>query len=161
MIVFVEGADGSGKSTLVGELSKNYPIIYVSRKSQNDWTQIWIELQKAAVSHVIVADRCFISDYVYRLNDGEKGDYNIYSVLALLKCACVIYCKTDTQFDDAMERGEDNITQRSVADDISNLYDVVMRILKKEGVNVMNYNWKEQNVDDVLNFIKLMKGDEL
>ena len=66
----------------------------------------------------------------------------------------IVYCKTDTQYEDSISRGEDNITNKDDANDIRNLYDVMMRIFVKENVPLTVYNWKEQNVFNVLDFIK-------
>lgn len=154
MIVFVEGADGSGKTTLVNQLRGIYPVFTVPRDYQVDVPYIWAEIYEAAQGTVFVTDRCFISDYIYRLHDLLDGTYNLKGVLSLIKDNVFIYCKTDTQHDDAIARGEDNIVNRDDADDLRKLYDVFMRILKKEKVRVMEYDWKTQNVHDVLDFIE-------
>lgn len=158
MIVFVEGADGSGKSTLVSQLKYHYPTLTITRESQSKYKSIWSGFNYASSGKVFVADRCFISDYVYRLHDLAKGDYNMMEMLRLLKGNAVIYCKTDTQFEDSLLRGEDNITNKDDAEDIRNLYDVMMRILLKEGIPVMCYDWKTQSLSSALSFIKELEG---
>ena len=75
-------------------------------------------------------------------------------LLTYLVPNAIVYCKTDTQYEDSISRGEDNITNKDDANDIRNLYDVMMRIFVKENVPLTVYNWKEQNVFNVLDFIK-------
>lgn len=156
MIVFVEGADGAGKTTLVKQLGKYYPTITVPRSADN--LDLWVNLDVYTMNYHLVTDRSPISDYAYRLMDGEEGKYSMSQLLNLLKGNKVIYCRTPTQWEDAMARGEDNITDPSNAAIIDATYEFLMKLLNKEGVEIIEYNWKKDSLDELLAKIKTRRA---
>lgn len=158
MLIFVEGPDGSGKTTLCKELIKAGAadvLITVPRgtKNQNDF----YGLIKHS-DHRIIFDRCFISDVVYRLWDNCKpDDMTLEDMLYVLhhnNCR-MIFCDTDTAFDDAQSRGESFITNRKNHDIISNNYKTLQMMLRKfTKVPIMVYDRKFSDVSDVIKFIE-------
>lgn len=158
MLIFVEGPDGSGKTTLCKELIKAGGadiLITVPRgtKNQNEFYQLMRHSE-----HRIVFDRCFISDVAYRLWDNCKpDDMTLEDMLYTLRGSNsrVIFCDTDTAFDDAQSRGESFITNRKNHDIISNNYKTLQMMLRKfTKVPVMMYDRKFSDVSDVIKFIE-------
>lgn len=158
MLIFVEGPDGSGKTTLCKELIDSGAadiLIKVPRgtKNQNEFYD-WIRHCK----HKILFDRCFISDLVYRLWDNCKPDsMSLDDMFLVLRHSDsrIIFCKTDTAFDDAQKRGETFITNRKNHDIISSNYDVIQKLLRKfTNIPVMVYDRKYSDVSDVIKFIE-------
>lgn len=152
MIIFVEGADGSGKSTLVKTLSEQYPIVNITRKAEHINADLFVELMRMHTD--VVCERGPISDYVYRLLDGDPSVYSLSRLLGILKNSVVIYCRTDTQYKDSINRGEDLITDKKEAEKLKNTYDVMMSIFAREGVKLRTYNWKKDKPEDITKFIK-------
>lgn len=158
MLIFIEGPDGSGKTTLCKELFESNGadiLVQVSRgtKNQMDFYS-WI----GPCKHRIVFDRCFISDLAYRLWDnGKPDDMSLDDMLDVLNHSDsrVIFCKTDTAFDDAQKRGESFITNRKNHDIICSNYDVIQKLLRKfTDIPVMVYDRKFSDVSDVIKFIE-------
>ena len=78
-IVIVDGPEGSGKSTLVREFQRAWPgpsyAIHFSKRGSNDPHILYGMLDAAYVlppSHLVVFDRSWLSDMVYRALDGRK-----------------------------------------------------------------------------------------
>ena len=115
MLILVEGADGSGKTTLVNQLSEYFPTMRINR-GNNHLKELYDNL--TCMNEDIVLDRSFITDVVYRLaldDDIGTDGINMFYMDCILRDSIVIYCKTVTQFDDAKSRGEDNITDLKTA----------------------------------------------
>lgn len=153
MLIILEGADGSGKTTLANKLRKNnYTVIKDERHkhSAEDWRQWSIS------KNLYILDRSFISDMVYRCLDGEHGAINIMDIAFCLinGNTKIILCETDTSFEDSMRRGEDNITDKKVSERIKQLYrDMIQMIQNFSTVKVLKYNWKQNQLAEVVSFI--------
>lgn len=156
MIVILEGADGSGKTTLAKTLVNwGYNKLNVPAKEDVDAYSKY--LVYGHDSQIFIADRSFISDLVYRSVDNkEVGTLDFYQIALILTTKIkIIYCKTDTSFNDAITRGEDNITDYYTHKKISDAYDTVISIIYKFArVNVMTYDWSKNKLSDVINFIE-------
>lgn len=155
MLILVEGADGSGKTTLVNQLSEYFPIMRINRG--NDHIKEFYD-NLTCINEDIVLDRCFITDVVYRLalDDGIGTDgINMFYMDCILRDSIVIYCKTVTQFDDAKARGENNITDLKTAQTISKYYDAVMKFINtRTSTHVIKYDWHFDTPEDLVSTIK-------
>lgn len=155
MLILVEGADGSGKTTLVNQLSEYFPVMRINRS--NDHIKEFYD-NLTCMNEDIVLDRCFITDLVYRLalDDGIETDgINMFYMDYILRDSIVIYCKTVTQFDDAKSRGEDNITDLKTAQKISRYYDAVMKFINtRTSTHVIKYDWHFDTPEDLVSTIK-------
>ena len=155
MLILVEGADGSGKTTLVNQLSEYFPVMRINRS--NDHIKEFYD-NLTCMNEDIVLDRCFITDVVYRLalDDGIGTDgINMFYMDCILRDSIVIYCKTVTQFDDAKSRGEDNITDLKTAQKISRYYDAVMKFINtRTSTHVIKYDWHFDTPEDLVSTIK-------
>ena len=159
MLILVEGADGSGKTTLVTQLKqRGYKVISSVDRSLSSQDMRWkfaaLHSCETAMKHCIM-DRSFISELVYRTFDGEKPVISLSAMCNTLKFCKIILCETDTQYEDSIRRGEDNIISREQADKIQELYNFYVNMFEKfDGVPVYRYNWKKNTVADVSSFIK-------
>ena len=155
MLILVEGADGSGKTTLVNQLSEYFPIMRINRS--NDHIKEFYD-NLTCMNEDIVLDRCFITDLVYRLalDDGIGTDgINMFYMDCILRDSIVIYCKTVTQFDDAKARGENNITDLKTSQTISKYYDAVMKFINtRTSTHVIKYDWHFDTPEDLVSTIK-------
>lgn len=157
MIVILEGGDGSGKTTLCRQLQELGAYkVDIKRYTKNAF-YLWSELKSKHGNTLIVTDRSFISDLVYRLQDDVTPDnMNLLQMCITLRSGVkVILCETDTSFEDSMARGEDNITNKEQAEHIKKIYNLVTTMFEKFlDVPVYKYNWKTQSIDDVIDFIR-------
>lgn len=155
MLILVEGADGSGKTTLVNQLNEYFPTLRINRNCDNI-KEFYYSL--ISTNKDIVLDRSFITDMVYRLalDDGIETDgINIFQMDCILRDSIVIYCKTATQYDDAKARGEDNITDLKTAQKISRYYDAVMKFINtRTSTHVIKYDWHFDTVEELVSTIK-------
>ena len=155
MLILVEGADGSGKTTLVNQLGEYFPTMRINR-GNNHLKELYDNL--TCMNEDIVLDRSFITDVVYRLalEDGKETDgVNMFYMEHILRNSVVIYCKTATQFDDAMHRGEDNITNLLTSKIISRHYDAVMKFINtRTSTHVIKYDWHLDTPEDLVSTIK-------
>ncbi len=159
MIVIVEGADGSGKSTLVKHLKElGYPTFSITEKSKPTEYIKWIDTCVENYDKIAICDRAsFISDLVYRIVDGKnRRGMNLSQMSQVMRHeVIIIYCKTDTAFHDAITRGEDNITNKALHQKICDTYDMIMEMFKIFSDSmVYEYNWKTQDFSNIINFIK-------
>lgn len=162
MLIILEGVDGSGKTTLCSQLEGlGATKISIDRGTKNQYGQYFYSRMKyEPTCDFLVTDRSFISDLVYRLEDGkDRDDMTLMEMCSLLKNDTkIILCETETSFEDAMLRGEDNITDKKRSENIKYLYNLVITMFGKfQNIPVYKYNWKKQNIDDVINFIKEVK----
>lgn len=157
MLIIVEGVDGSGKSTLVKHLLNDKMVdelVEVRRDCREiEDRYLCLSMDKKT----FVMDRSFITEIVYRAEDGkETSKFDLFKLITGMYGRCkIIYCKTDGAYLDAMSRGEDNVTDEVRHDNISKIYDVLISTVKKYSrIPAMEYSWKKDNINDVFNFIK-------
>lgn len=155
MLILVEGADGSGKTTLVNQLSADFPTLRINR-SCDHVKEFYDNL--TCMKENIVLDRSFITDVVYRLaldDCIEPDGMSMFCMDCILRDSIVIYCKTVTQFDDAKARGEDNITDLKTAQKISRYYDAAMKFINtRTSTHVIKYDWHLDRPEDLVSTIK-------
>lgn len=157
MIILIEGVDGSGKSTLCKQLKERGYETYTIQSNVEELNE-WIDLIRKYDSGTVIMDRAsFISDLVYRLTDGKarRGMTLLGIATVLSSNVKIIHCQSATAFNDATERGEDNITDRVTHHLIEINYDMVMRMFSLfTDTPIMDYNWKIDDISDVIKFIE-------
>ena len=156
MIVIVEGVDGSGKSTLCKKLvDLGYDQAIITGGATE--FERYENLKNSYKYSVVVMDRSFITDLVYRSIDcKQRRGMNLYEIMQICDDRVkIIHCTSDTSFKDSIERGEDNITTETENLTIKSVYHTIINIFKTfTDVEIMNYDWHINNIDDVINFIK-------
>ena len=157
MIVIIEGVDGSGKSTLVRQLvEEGYRATSIESHREEEYSK-WCKAYKEAQDDVVVTDRSFVTDLVYRMFDGkERRGMDLLGMSLILNSDVkIVFCESGTEFDDSMTRGEDNITRREDNEAIALVYRVVKNLIKSfTDSDVFVYDWHTMSVSDVINFIK-------
>ena len=151
MMIFIDGADGSGKSTLISELSEKYAVVRIPRGVNQKL--YWNKLRMSACVLTLVFDRSPLTEIVYRSVDGKHAEFDIEDCLTWIKGEKIIICDTDTSFSDAHKRGEDNITDEAKHTLIRDRYHCLADILMMSGYDVYFYDWHNQSVDEILDFI--------
>ena len=168
MIVIVEGADGSGKSTLVEQLQKigfeyitaiprNYPFQYEMYKTM--FKAFSFNGDDA------VFDRGFISELVYRCvkNDADSN-ITLEDVGNLLNEyeITVVYCSTENSYNFAKSRGEDYVKTQDEHAELCKTYDVIMKLINNDMycllmVEVHHFKLNKDN-DTYINFASEKEG---
>lgn len=157
MLIILEGGDGSGKTTLCKQLVEAGAVANKIEYGCKDYFNKYNDLINENVYNVV--DRSFITDLVYRLNDNKTRDVADLSGMSIILDALypypiLIHCETETSFEDGMKRGEDNITNKEDAECIKVIYNLICKMIKKfTKTSVLKYNWKVNNVNDVIRFI--------
>lgn len=152
MIIFVEGCDGSGKSTLIKQLSERYPVMRIPRYAET--ASLWKRVLTLGRNETILMDRSPLTELIYRTWENNESKFGYFNVLQWIGKGKLIYCRTNTSFDDAINRGEDLVTRREDAAKLQNLYDTFIQAMKTDGVKILHYNWQENCLDDVIKFIE-------
>lgn len=158
MIVLIEGNEGTGKTTLINELSKQIPFAIV--KYPKEFKDTFNLLETFAVSdRLFVLDRSFVSDIVYRRLDHQKGQMNLEQIGRLCEDRKdrmkIVFCNHDKAFENAMRRGEDNIKVESVHKLLDNEFYSVKNLLRCfTDIETFDYNYDYTSVEDVLKFIR-------
>lgn len=155
MIVLIEGVDGSGKTVLCNTL-KNEGYEQISVKEDESEAYEYFKLSRNT-DRIYISDRSFLSDLVYRIYDGKpRRGMNLYSILHCMANGIkVVFCHTDSSYEDSIKRGEDNITSRNANSAINVIYHMLYRTLKIfTDIPVIDYNWKTDNVSDIIKFIE-------
>ena len=171
MIIYLEGPDGSGKTTLIdsiGDVLEGANVYYdvhgkklVSTYPQdpNRLTerQLFAVLRKMAKSnYVYIIDRCVISDIVYRVFDNYKPVTILHKVIEFLKKynteVFLIYCRNDKAEKYMLERGDDNPIAISKHKEISRVFDLVMsEIAANIKYNYYKYDFtKKRSINELL-----------
>lgn len=164
MIYLVEGPDGAGKTKLINELLSidnklkecdivplNWPYQYTC------YDYLFCKLLNDYDKDIII-DRSFISEMVYRIvQKDRKANITLCQIVDLLKDfpIKIIYCKSDTAFEDAISRGETYITTSEQHKYLTFVYDVIIDLIRQfTNVQVIDYNWKTDNIKKLIKKMK-------
>lgn len=145
MIIYLEGADGSGKTTLAKQIVKYCkdrditavqaePLINTNPSRPNRVTSAEL-MDKLSIMYkcrdiVYVLDRGPISDCIYRLFDDYEPviDYHYLrlSMEFMFKNTLLIYCRNNNMKKYVEERGDTNPIVKKYHDKIIRVYDMVI-----------------------------------
>lgn len=101
MIIIIEGADGSGKTTLANQLSKQtkYPIIHMSnpKTELEKVTMMGLYVQQLRTGKNFIFDRCWYSEMAYGPVFRDKSYITYPQMYELERMLCkagamIIYC---------------------------------------------------------------------
>lgn len=155
MIVFVEGVDGSGKTTLIEQLVARGAkrVDPVPRNDPHPYAS-WCKLFAKCRDEVYICDRGYITDAVYRLCDGNKPMLGMGQILSLLSDSKFVYCAIKDSFKQSMQRGEDNITDIRTHNELKQIYKYVMRAIHMfTNTDILVYNWHTNSLQEVESFM--------
>lgn len=156
MLIIIEGADGTGKTTLVEKLrSEGYVSVCIPKNTFCIYS-VYKQLIYNSTATNFVIDRSFITDIVYRLVLDGQPSFNLYEISCLLsENMKIIYCTNDNSFNYAKERGENLICKRETHDKICKVYEYVMKFISIfADKKILKYDFEKTNFEDVLRFIK-------
>lgn len=167
MIIYLEGPDGSGKSTLsdaiTNELIKrDLPVIQTKdgkcdidthprSQYRNTAPQLIMNFVDMAYKDAIyVLDRGPVSDVVYRQFDEYEPVINSGQLYCLLNMTVdkvyVVYCRTDVAEEKMLERGDDNPIAIKKHKEIAKAYDELMSNMFGLPYNIFDYT--DQTAED-------------
>lgn len=148
MILYIEGPDGSGKSTLTrrakwncGNLSIPYelaePSIQTNPKRPNRISEKELLLKLYAMlkddKKLYILDRGPISDCIYRLFDEYEPVMQLDDIVDLFSRyrdkILIVYCNNADAEQYMLERGDDNPVALEKHHKISSAYDMIMPLL--------------------------------
>lgn len=153
MIIYLEGPDGSGKSTLSDAITdelitRDMPVMQIKDgncgidthpKSQyrNTPDQLISAFAQLAYGDIIyVLDRGPISDVIYRCYDEYEPVISVDKVVNLLSLlkdkVKVIFCDNDIAEQKMLERGDDNPIAIAKHKEITNNYRSIMYFIEHE-----------------------------
>ena len=156
MLIIIEGADGTGKTTLVEKLkSEGYVSVCIPKNTFCIYN-VYKQLIYNSTATNFVIDRSFITDIVYRLVLDGQPSFNLNEIVCLLSGDMkIIYCTNDNSFNYAKERGENLICKRETHDKICKVYEYVMKFISIfADKKILKYDFEKTNFEDVLRFIK-------
>lgn len=175
MIIYLEGPDGSGKSTLVDSIidvlegsnqlyhpkAKNLVSTYPEDPNRLTEKQLFAQLKRMATDNevVYIIDRCFISDCVYRVFDNYKPVTTLHKCIEFLKKynskVFTIYCRTKDAEEYMLKRGDDNPIAILKHKEITRVYDLVMPLVSANlKYNYFKYDFtKKRSINELLGAI--------
>lgn len=137
MIVIIEGADGTGKTTLANKLAKDLKCEVVHRTHVTDTPKsqlvdIYKELILEYSDKTVVLDRAWYSEMCYGPIFRGKSHISQEAMLeleALVKATggLIIYCSAPNSFELSQTRGEDYVTSKTQHDAVCELYENVFK----------------------------------
>lgn len=158
MLLIIEGNEGTGKTTLIEQLSKS--LVFATVKYPKEFKNTYDMLDNFAKSkNLFVCDRSFISDMVYRRLDHKTGQMTLYQI-GKLCCdnSCnikIVFCFNENAFKNAIARGEDNITVESVHKTLDNEFYSVRNLINCfTCIETFDYDYEYNSVDDVVGYVK-------
>lgn len=163
MIIYLEGPDGSGKTTLAQTIAKvlvdkniTIPILSAeehiptrpNREDRVNERQLFKQLKIMALSDkVYVIDRGPISDIIYRCFDNAEPVTTLNKVIKFLQKynnkVMLVYCNSDSAYENMIARGDDNpvaVSQHSI---ISKMFKVIMNEIEAN----IDFNFQRYNYD--------------
>lgn len=158
MITYIEGVDGSGKSTLIQKLKEKYGAIQleIPGRSLDEWKS-WCDINCSYRKwpQIFVADRSLISELVYRMEDKKDTFLTKELLQKFLIGAQFVYCVSKTSYDDAIDRGDDNIESHTQHVNREVLYDGIFHTLETiYKIPVLRYDWHSKKMSNVIEFLK-------
>lgn len=148
-VILVEGMDGVGKSTFIGNvlLSKNNAVSahfsYEDVQKQPDpiirYAQLFNEMSTEGCSTLIL-DRGWYSDYVYGLAVRNKEEISMPTIDILERLAMgygslttfFLTTSVDTAWKRCKQRGEDYIKDKAMLKAVNDVYQKVIKIAKTQ-----------------------------
>lgn len=159
MVILLEGADGSGKSTLYEKLKELLPrkgynfINHLDRDAIGH--HLWWK-KKINSPYVYVIDRGFISELIYRpIKQDKRPNISLEEIGDICnEHLCIVYCKTERQLADMLYRGDDYISSNEYPA-VTRNYDSLMGILTWfTRTHLVGYDWTKDNIDDLVKYIR-------
>lgn len=171
MIIYLEGADGTGKSTLADYIHGTLDEVYYPwamiepREAYDTMPNSKTRLHKGQLLTILkrwakdntahILDRGPLSDIVYRLFDDEKPVITIDEWLDFVKeyghRIFTVHCKAPSAENNMNKRGDDNKVSLKYHPIITRVYSMLFDMIKLRTPNVIEYNYdKKSSINEVL-----------
>ena len=169
MLVIIEGPDGSGKTTLVKDLCNNYgymEIKSVQRDLPNQYDSWFTIIKQLADSDAkYVMDRCYLSEWVYRLTMADKvPNMTLLDMVVLLYLrpnVKIVFCNNNNAYKNACNRGEDYVETRKQHNRITNTYEFLYDTLKTfTTIDVIKYKYSNKSVQKLIDILENTNGQK-
>lgn len=172
MIVYLEGPDGSGKSTLNKVLTDTLLEItnvisdaeslistHPARPGRVSKKELFSRLKTMANSKdVYILDRGPISDIVYRVFDDYKSVASVLDVMNFIQTynnrVLIIHCDSDKAEENMLKRGEDNPVALEKHKELRKVYKLFMDMLDATlPYNLIRYDYNNKlSINNVIGF---------
>lgn len=147
-IILVEGMDGVGKSTFIGNILLNNNSAVSSHFSYEDvqkqpdpimrYAQLFSEMA-ASGRTTLVLDRGWYSDYVYGMAVRNREEISAQAIDVIERLAMgygslttfFLTTSVDTAWKRCKQRGEDYIKDKATLKAVNDIYQKVIRVAKK------------------------------
>lgn len=152
MIFIYEGVDGSGKSIKAKEDAQALGCEYLHNPV--DWTcknpyEEWKKFFEKYKDKNVCVDRSFIGNPIYHEWYGDDSDFTEEEFKDLCSSYkfTIIYCESGTEYEDAKERGEDNLKRRFDYTYIKDSYkELLNELIAEYHISVFKYNWRTKEL---------------
>lgn len=157
MVVFVEGNEGVGKTTLIDTLFAKIKFVRVKYIKGMKVLDLFRYMANDDVLYIV--DRCFISDMVYRYIDKQKSVNNLFDIAYFMHVCSdnikFIFCNNANAFENSMIRGEKNIVTKAQHLEVETGFSFIEQLIKNfTDIKIFDYDYDYSSIDDVIKFIK-------
>lgn len=177
MIIYLEGPDGSGKTTLANKIAKlceeqEVQIVpngetlistHPNRPDRITKENLFASLDDMAKSNTVyILDRGPISDSIYRMFDNYEPVCKLediaksFAQYLVNKQAIIIYTRSDKAEEAMLARGDDNPVALRRHKELTKAYDLIMGVLNMTLRNtIMRFDFsKPSDTEDILQYIE-------
>lgn len=164
IVIFIEGVDNSGKTTLAKQLASAFNLNYHHNskpKTNNPYLEYEQMLDEVKTSTVF--DRCYLGEYVYSnlwrggcsITEKQFADLDL---MCLMKFEHVFLIHASAPHDIIKQRCIDNNEQLLKLDEIENCIHLYDNIISKSTLQKIKYNSHYQTPEEIIQQIQdLMK----
>lgn len=167
MLVILEGPDGSGKTTLANTLCEEYNFNNITPVPR-EWPEQFgtaadLFRNLANDEKLYVMDRCFITEWIYRVVMYDKTPtINLEQIVKLLTYwssnVYYVFCFNKNAYSNAINRGETYVATQSLHNEICKAYEFVYNTLNRfTDINLLEYDYTINSVKDLLDKLEVSK----
>lgn len=148
-LFIVEGADGTGKTTLVNKLveqgMKLLPPVSRDCNCYDDLFSSWVSMARGNGDWIM--DRSIFTDIVYRyVLGGWCISSNLATILRMLSKidSTIVHCNNEDCYERSITRGENFVTEEDTSLKIQQAYDFLMFVISNyTNIQVVQYDYND------------------
>ena len=159
MKIIVLGMDNTGKTTLCAKLHEELKLPSISSCGPKKTKEEMINFLNGIFDNWpdFVMDRCcFFEEMVYGnvLRNQSNFSYRDKELLNRFSDVNIIYCRPNVKTIKNWKKREQMEGVIEEADKLLNQYDKVLKKAKKHGLYIIKYNYKKDNLEDVISNLR-------